>query len=100
MFRSMLVKARSIKNEDMRKSIMSEVKTQFRQNQDVRDPQVIRMLMAEGRRSLKQIESIAEDSNSIAIDSSKATTALLDPVRADNQYEVGTGWPWERSSSS
>jgi hypothetical protein len=85
LFRTMLVKARLIKSDDVRLNVMKEIRLQFRQNQCASDPAVIRMLITEAGRSLKQIEALGEESWKPADD----TPAEL--------YRVGTNWPWERS---
>jgi hypothetical protein len=99
LFRSMLVKTKTIQNEDLRENISKEIKSQFRQNQHITDPAVIKMLLIEGNRSLKQIEALGSEnwgSNSTVPTSTETNMSDDDKER----YRVGTDWPWDRNNNN
>lgn len=72
---------------DMRASIKNEIQIEFRINVKISNELTIKMLLANGRRSLKQlidlrVSNLDEDSWISVKDSD------------DKRGRVGTGWPW------
>jgi hypothetical protein len=118
LFRDFLRKIRKVPDLSLQLQLRQEVKSQFRYNSQLVDSMAIKSAMIEASRSMKQIEALAaappshhhhhhqSTSNHNSINTETIETGHQKSVDRSNSsnsssekeenYRVGTGWPWDR----
>ena len=80
MYRTFYRTARRISDKDLQISILDQIRTSFKTNAQITDNSTVKACIAEGKRSLQQLESIVETAG----------------VSEKEKYVVGNDWPWGR----
>ena len=112
LFRDFLRKIRQVPDISLQMQLRQEVKSQFRYNAQLVDSMAIKSAMIEASRSMKQIDALASTPSTshhppLPTNNSNHnndTTRIETPHHTsidsssgnDENYRVGSGWPWER----
>ena len=112
LFRDFLRKIRQVPDIYLQMQLRQEVKSQFRYNAQLVDSMAIKSAMIEASRSMKQIDALASTPSTshhppLPTNNSNHnndTTRIVTPHHTsidsssgnDENYRVGSGWPWER----
>jgi len=91
-YRSFLRSIRLIDDTSERQSAFQEVHREFKTHAALKDPLATQMVVTEGERKLKQVQSMV--GYSVSVDDEDSWLNTHDPE--DPRGRVGTEWPWQK----
>lgn len=94
LFRSCLRACRNIDDTSLRQELKKQVLHDFKQHTDTKDNLLIRTLIQEGNRNLKQLQSLGSRNNTKVINDDESWLSQKDPE--DERGRVGKGWPFSK----
>ena len=88
LYRSFLRKVNNIDKNDLKKSLLIEIKSSFRKNSILVDPALVKVALIEAERYLQKLDSYV---------SSKGIEILQENDSDDDiKGRIGEGWPWDK----
>ena len=101
LYKDMNRAVRRISDKDLRRDLCAEIRHGFRKNQHLTDAMASKSLMQEGRRQLKQLESMADvppNSSMGGYTNRGDEDSWINQKDGDHDDDergrVGKGWPW------
>lgn len=91
LYRNLLMKAKSIpNNNELKKSIIEQIRSDFKVSKGITDPMALKSLIQEGHRGIQRIQAL--NSESATNSDSWINNSDEDDVRG----RVGNIWPWQK----
>jgi hypothetical protein len=101
--------ARKIEDSSVKQGIFEQIRTDFRQNQLLKDAVSIKSAMVQGQRNLALLQDLVGETavrKSVAVDVKPGVAGGSTAAKSDNSWlnnstgddqrgRVGTGWPWK-----
>lgn len=102
LYKSLIVQAKRIPDESLKVGLLSQIRSDFQRNKLITDNNTLKSLLAEGKRSLEQLNDMVASvsppaKNSLRKEKSPNVSAWIDSSTPDDERgRVGTGWPWSQ----